>query len=293
MKLLRHQRGDTIVEVLIAVAMLAFVVTTASAVSTNSTNTVRSSQERGEALKVAQSQVEHIISKKGLVPNKECFNSAGLQNDAGDKECAFGSGSGSGCEASSAGYCYKVNVTQHQEELALDTDPTISVSYKVNVDWDSLDGNKDTVVIVYKMILPNPSYTGPALPDTSSLAKIEQNEGNKDCVDDGDCPTNGKYRYRRTFTIKPYTNLNPSDIQSCRWNWGDGHFSPPSASNCEPGDSMGHTFPENPDYKEGADCKIGAPFDKEPYEVTLIITKTSGAVITSQGTGTTVPYCTA
>ncbi len=295
MKLLRQQRGDTIVEVLIAVAMLAFVITTASATTTRSSNTVRASQERGEALKLAQSQVEYIISKQGLTTGKECFNSSGEPKEAGDKECAYSAGDGSGCEISTKGYCYNVNIEQTRTSPPpTANDPTISMSYTVHVDWDSLDGDEDTVAIVYKMLLPNPIYVAPYPPPGAggSLAEIAQEEGDKTCVLDNSCPSTGKYRYRRSFTITNFTNLNPADIQSCLWTFGDGQSQPVSASNCEVGDGTSHDFPEDPRYPEGDDCQTGGNFQKTPYDVKLIVTKKSGSKVTTLDTETTVPFCT-
>ncbi len=57
---LRPAEGDTIVEVLIAIAVVSFVLVGAFVISNSSLRSVRDAQERGEALKLAQAQVENL-----------------------------------------------------------------------------------------------------------------------------------------------------------------------------------------------------------------------------------------
>lgn len=65
-------KGDTIIEVLIAIAVLGSIITGSYAIATRSLNGVRISQERGEALKIAESQIEII---KGRIESAERFDS--------------------------------------------------------------------------------------------------------------------------------------------------------------------------------------------------------------------------
>lgn len=55
-----NQKGDTIIEVLICLAILGFVLTLAYSIGTRSLGSIRSSQERTEALKIAEGQLEQI-----------------------------------------------------------------------------------------------------------------------------------------------------------------------------------------------------------------------------------------
>jgi prepilin-type N-terminal cleavage/methylation domain-containing protein len=57
-----NQRGDTIVEVLIAVALLAVILTGAYVTSNNSLRAERDSQEHAEAVTLAQAQIESLES---------------------------------------------------------------------------------------------------------------------------------------------------------------------------------------------------------------------------------------
>lgn len=58
MKLFRNKRGDTIVEVLLAITALSLVLSGAYVLANRSTLSYRQAQERGESQKVAQSQLE-------------------------------------------------------------------------------------------------------------------------------------------------------------------------------------------------------------------------------------------
>ncbi|MBA3758299.1 hypothetical protein H0X10_01565 [Candidatus Saccharibacteria bacterium] len=60
MKSLRNSRGDTIVEVLIALGVLTTVLVGAYVTADRSQNASQASQERGEAIKTAESQIERL-----------------------------------------------------------------------------------------------------------------------------------------------------------------------------------------------------------------------------------------
>jgi type II secretory pathway pseudopilin PulG len=62
----RNQRGDTIMEVIICVAVIGLVLTAAFALSNRSTTGERKAQERGSALKIAESQMELLKSYADL-----------------------------------------------------------------------------------------------------------------------------------------------------------------------------------------------------------------------------------
>lgn len=69
----RRTAGDTIVEVLIAVVVIATALGIAYTVATRSLQTARQSQERSEALKIAEGQLE-LIKGFNEDPNKDVHN---------------------------------------------------------------------------------------------------------------------------------------------------------------------------------------------------------------------------
>src|SRR3990167_1729863 len=64
-----NSRGDTIIEILIAMAILALVLSTAYAISTQSLRTGTAAGQRSQALGYAQSQVEYIKQAVGTRDN--------------------------------------------------------------------------------------------------------------------------------------------------------------------------------------------------------------------------------
>lgn len=60
MRLFQSNRGDTIVEVLLALAVLGSVIVGAYSIATRSLNGVRVAQERSEATKIAEGQIESL-----------------------------------------------------------------------------------------------------------------------------------------------------------------------------------------------------------------------------------------
>lgn len=79
----RTAKGDTIVEVLIAMAVVSSVMAGAFTVSQKSTLAVRDSQERGEMLHILQGQVELVRS----IALSEVASSSGIYSDSPQNFC--------------------------------------------------------------------------------------------------------------------------------------------------------------------------------------------------------------
>ena len=132
MSLKLKQRGDTIVEVLIATAVVSLVLTGAMAVSNNSLKQIRAAQERSEAQAYAQSTVELLdgyTGAKGLALNGKCLY---IDNAAGSISAA--SKTDAKCEFS----IYKQVITY------------VAGSYVITVTWDGITGNKETLTLAYR-----------------------------------------------------------------------------------------------------------------------------------------------
>ncbi len=115
--------GDTIVEVLIVIAVVGLILAGAFVSSNRSTQVTRTAQERGEALKVAETQLERIkIAKATGAPTLAtsgtfCFDISGAY---------FASTT---CSISPLGLEYRATVT------------AVSLNrYSVRVEWDALAG---------------------------------------------------------------------------------------------------------------------------------------------------------
>ncbi len=182
MRITLNSAGDTIVEVLIAMAVLGAVLTGGYAIATSSLNGVRVSQERNEALKVAETQAEAlrvqtgkitdrvvqasqlkelIISDNAATPYPEpngnnafCMKATGdgtvkvkIANPASptsfDPACKVGNG-------------YNVVITNkltHLEPSKPDGGP-LQVIYNINVYWDRSGGGvQQTLNLPYKVVI--------------------------------------------------------------------------------------------------------------------------------------------
>src|SRR3989344_6687603 len=74
---LRSNRGDTIVEVLLALTIVSSMLGGAYVLSNRSLSNSRGSQERGEALKIAEAQLERLKSSINN-GNDDAFNSTNI-----------------------------------------------------------------------------------------------------------------------------------------------------------------------------------------------------------------------
>lgn len=74
MKHIKNQRGDTIVEVLIAVVVIGLAIGLAYGISSRSLRVARQSQERVEAVKQAEGQIERLKSLAASNNNQDIFD---------------------------------------------------------------------------------------------------------------------------------------------------------------------------------------------------------------------------
>lgn len=74
LRLRMNQRGDTIIEVLIAVTVVGLAIGMAYGISTRSLKSAQQSQERLVALKLAEGQIEQLKALSYLSNNRGIFN---------------------------------------------------------------------------------------------------------------------------------------------------------------------------------------------------------------------------
>ncbi len=133
-KLLRdigNSSGDTIVEVLVAMAVVSLVLAGAYVSANRSTKATRTAQERGEALKLAEAQVEQIkiaVDKGTALPASFCFE-GGLQTPSSNPLCT-----------TTNGIPYTRSITSNG-----------AGNYVVKVTWDALAGGINNVELDYRV----------------------------------------------------------------------------------------------------------------------------------------------
>lgn len=153
-------RGDTIVEVLLSTAVIVAILGASYALSNRSLQTGRAAQERAEALKVAETQVERLKAESGEQDFKSLYRpappSAGnycIYNNAGTLTKATNTNPGAGnfsanCRLGTGGR-YRVNIAY----TAIDPGPAHYFGkFDVQVFWDRIaTGTPERLIINYQL----------------------------------------------------------------------------------------------------------------------------------------------
>lgn len=147
------QRGDTIVEVLIVVMVLGFIIGISYAVASASQKHNRQTEERTQAVKIAEAQMEALRGYTGAIANgtKFCFNDGGqIVTLPGNTQAATSSAEPfndypEGCKQVPVGgscnaYCYYVSVSKAAGD-----------NYTVMVRWDGVNARRDQVILYYRL----------------------------------------------------------------------------------------------------------------------------------------------
>jgi Tfp pilus assembly protein PilV len=145
---LKQQRGDTIVEVLISITVVSLILGSAYVTTNKSLQSTRASQERSNALKLAESQVEQL---KGAVAN--AATSATVMGAIGPF-----------CIYANAGTLNVVtlpdiNCVVSTSGVATNTEPKFNVSitrsgndFTIKDTWNNINGKSvDQVTIKYRV----------------------------------------------------------------------------------------------------------------------------------------------
>lgn len=139
------QRGDTIVEVLIAMALVSVVLSGAYAVTTQDLRTTQDANERSQALALVQQQVELIRAKTtstgSFVLANQCLDGGLVAQSsavsATPNPCNISPSNAANCTAS---FCYN-----------LDVDSSSGI-FAVTATWPNQHGTSSTVNMSYKPV---------------------------------------------------------------------------------------------------------------------------------------------
>jgi Tfp pilus assembly protein PilV len=150
-KIARSQRGDTIVEVLIAIAIMSAALSSAYGITNNSIKSNQESQEHGVALKLAESQLEqlksHLKAEKTVPGSPASFCMYTASNETNVEVI-------SGAMPNTNFSLYPANC-KLDEGLAIDRYNAVIIrtgdTYKVHVDWDGPKGEVSSESLVYRV----------------------------------------------------------------------------------------------------------------------------------------------
>lgn len=136
------QTGDTIVEVVIAIAVIAVVLTGAFIVTNHSLTSVRDSEEHSEALNLLQGQVEQLrnaVNQSTITPadiaNGFCFLSNGSIQEPVTAACVQNT-------------LYKLSIQQCNSSECPPSGLS-TVTYLLTASWNSLNSGLDQVQLTY------------------------------------------------------------------------------------------------------------------------------------------------
>ncbi|HUC87912.1 MAG TPA: prepilin-type N-terminal cleavage/methylation domain-containing protein [Candidatus Binatia bacterium] len=157
-----NQAGDTIIEVLVAMAVLGLILTGAFVTANSSLDGEHTAQEHMQALTIAQGQVEDLYAGDQL-GNDNCFDTTNASNPTNGAYC-FVSNTNQFCKtnipnadptiatcaaASSAAYWYQISDTSTQDTLPAPSSLPVT-NYEVEISWPSLSGTTATVQLYYR-----------------------------------------------------------------------------------------------------------------------------------------------
>ena len=127
-------RGDTIVEVLIAIGIVSLVLTTAYAVTNKNVSSIQQVQEQGYAQKLVEQQVELLRAAVTKPTANGCFdpNTGSFVSPTSNAICQPLSG----------------NTTYN---LEISNNPTRSANYRIQAVWDAIGGGQSKVTVYYKV----------------------------------------------------------------------------------------------------------------------------------------------
>jgi hypothetical protein len=314
----RSVRGDTIVEVLISVAIISLILVGAYGITTRSKNTLQDTAEHQQSSSLIATQVEQIRINKGIPGG--CFVNGNASSDTG-RTCYFTAAGSNNC--ASTNVCYHVIITP-TTNTADSTDPLVNTNYHVSATWDSLLGEQSSTDVYYRLSVTNPAYvataspsgggggggaagvgggsTDPGSPDIATScyavpsAPICAGSGSSSGSGGGGSSSGGSgggsssapktwhYHYNVLF-INNTTAIPDSEIDHCVWKFNDGSAS--RTDSCHYGDSFRHTFP-TPSPEEAAPDQC---YDQTAYTVVLTVYRANGTS-TSKSYITNVPTCT-
>lgn len=133
------QCGETIVEVIIAGAVISFGLVNAYVFSHHSTQTITDSQEHSLAEKYVETQLEYIRKNNGTTLSNVCYDTSGVQQNSSSTNCRM-TPYGPGTQPS---YVMKI------------VKPSVSGAYSVTATWDSVYGKgQSTVSMLYRPVAP-------------------------------------------------------------------------------------------------------------------------------------------
>jgi len=146
-----NSRGDTILEVVIAITILSLLLTGALALTQKNLQDERASQEHNDALQLAQSQIEEMraYATKKVLPTGSNFC---LINNAGQLAPQIvGAVVPTPCIVDSGG-AEIMTATEPEYTVSITPPAALGTLYRISVTWNSVTGHGNDNVTLYYQI---------------------------------------------------------------------------------------------------------------------------------------------
>lgn len=156
LKKIKNSRGDTIVEVLIASAVIGLMLTGSYITINSSLKNSRQAREHSEALKIAESQIEGLRSMAGDTalftgaPQYFCIYLDGTNTpvrQAITSPATYSRGNFSGYPAN----CQKASLGSFMYNTSIYTEASNLNRFFVNVDWYGPTGKVESINLIYAL----------------------------------------------------------------------------------------------------------------------------------------------
>jgi hypothetical protein len=147
------QRGDTIVEVVIAIAVASAALIGAYASTNKNSLSTQTAQERTQAVKLVETQVEYLRAASGISAPNNCFVIDSGSGTPGKAVVGLGSLGGNLCIVTGDGV-KATALDQLVYRLSVSLDGSTN-SYKVSAVWDNIAGTgTNNAVMYYRPVAP-------------------------------------------------------------------------------------------------------------------------------------------
>lgn len=156
MRLIRIQKGDTIVEVLISISVLSLILSASYALANRSSYAVRQAQERSEAVKIAESQLESLKSFLSDEGNEPPATGSWCMRDSQTTQSGFLSDVPVSASADVLDEypveCQKGTDNRYKNSIRRGTTPATANTYTAVTRWQRVTGTgNDEVTFVYRL----------------------------------------------------------------------------------------------------------------------------------------------
>lgn len=144
-------RGDTIIEVLLAIAVMSMVLSVSYGLANRSSQSNRQAQERAEAQKIGEEQLELL---RGYINEDTQWNNATDVCFMADNTATVEDETGqitdqtSDCQGRGPGGRYNIKITVKEPDAG---NPDAGYVYTVDTNWDNTKGGTDQLALSYKL----------------------------------------------------------------------------------------------------------------------------------------------